>query len=359
MSDHASPTDQCTEGAVPWTIRGNVRRAYHPRYAATDPSSTLHKSGVKSVEGSSDSQTASAEAKAEMQQEMSQTKQNKKDEVPVKHATKEVQGGISDSTEVYSDEEEEDEEDDLDDEEEDELGPDELTLEDLCWADLDTAEMKAHFAEKECAWCGEPATQKCGRCDCVVYCDKACQKEEWPLHKQVCKLFQNMSPRPSPLHRLAIKFGEEEGPPVLLWIGGSYDMCFRLHIYGRPHIVKHNPRNGKDFCPCYSTFCGKGALGDEMPVTNKSLQLVTNGECPHHIIGTVILCRATGPERDYDHTLPMHSQIPVFAFIADVTPGTFRHFIDNIVHGDLSVVERQMAVVRPGDESKYPWLATA
>lgn len=38
----------------------------------------------------------------------------------------------------------------------------------------------------KCAECGNPAGQKCGRCQQVVYCNRECQVKHWPSHKGVC-----------------------------------------------------------------------------------------------------------------------------------------------------------------------------
>merc|ERR1712098_470382 len=45
----------------------------------------------------------------------------------------------------------------------------------------------------KCANCGvfeesEKQFQKCSRCGFVFYCSKACQKSDWPNHKQICKI---------------------------------------------------------------------------------------------------------------------------------------------------------------------------
>jgi len=40
---------------------------------------------------------------------------------------------------------------------------------------------------ENCATCGEEkAEKKCARCKCVSYCDQACQKLHWFMHKKVC-----------------------------------------------------------------------------------------------------------------------------------------------------------------------------
>ena len=40
-----------------------------------------------------------------------------------------------------------------------------------------------------CANCGKPQITilKCSRCNCVVYCNSACQRNHWDKHKIDCK----------------------------------------------------------------------------------------------------------------------------------------------------------------------------
>ncbi|TRM59580.1 hypothetical protein BD626DRAFT_436704, partial [Schizophyllum amplum] len=36
---------------------------------------------------------------------------------------------------------------------------------------------------------GEPRLQRCSKCKVARYCNKTCQREDWDLHKQDCKLW--------------------------------------------------------------------------------------------------------------------------------------------------------------------------
>merc|ERR1712034_174287 len=62
----------------------------------------------------------------------------------------------------------------------------------------DAEKMKSHSiwgnvqALMKCANCGvleksEKQFQKCSRCGFVFYCSKACQRNDWQNHKQICK----------------------------------------------------------------------------------------------------------------------------------------------------------------------------
>ncbi len=41
---------------------------------------------------------------------------------------------------------------------------------------------------KICSYCYERTNRKCARCRCVVYCSTRCQRKDWKLHKNECKL---------------------------------------------------------------------------------------------------------------------------------------------------------------------------
>ncbi|TVY49039.1 Histone-lysine N-methyltransferase [Lachnellula occidentalis] len=47
-------------------------------------------------------------------------------------------------------------------------------------------------AEGTCQTCHKPGNKlKCTNCSATYYCDTACQKSDWPLHKTRCKFLQN------------------------------------------------------------------------------------------------------------------------------------------------------------------------
>lgn len=76
-----------------------------------------------------------------------------------------------------------------------------------------------------CAICKEPANAKCTRCRSAVYCSRACQKIDFPLHKLLCSkigTFVEEKPRPSDVHYLALLFHEKSNLPGLVWVEAEY-----------------------------------------------------------------------------------------------------------------------------------------
>merc|ERR1712098_905000 len=89
----------------------------------------------------------------------------------------------------------------------------------LIGSETEAEKMKTHrilgkaLALVKCANCGtseksEKQFQKCSRCGFVFYCSKACQKSDWPNHKQICKKIRKQSSAPQRFYYLlsAVKY---------------------------------------------------------------------------------------------------------------------------------------------------------
>lgn len=71
-----------------------------------------------------------------------------------------------------------------------------------------------------CLVCTKIAKHECGRCHSTKYCSPECQKADWAAHKILCKAYAtfDFTTRPSPNHRLAIFFPEDEPKPRFVWL---------------------------------------------------------------------------------------------------------------------------------------------
>ncbi|KAF1849176.1 uncharacterized protein K460DRAFT_330886 [Cucurbitaria berberidis CBS 394.84] len=67
--------------------------------------------------------------------------------------------------------------------------------------------------------CNHPSSKICSGCKSIHYCSTACQKHDWPLHKVVCKDYQEFLPtRPDSSHYSAIYFPADEDKPRFVWM---------------------------------------------------------------------------------------------------------------------------------------------
>lgn len=60
--------------------------------------------------------------------------------------------------------------------------------------------------------------RRCRICNCSSYCPKACQKADWPVHKQLCSVFQEPSTAPGPTFRHTILFPDNGKRPRFVWV---------------------------------------------------------------------------------------------------------------------------------------------
>ncbi|CAO2653915.1 Nn.00g106480.m01.CDS01 [Neocucurbitaria sp. VM-36] len=79
--------------------------------------------------------------------------------------------------------------------------------------------MAGTLEQAKCAMCNHRSTKICSGCKSICYCSKACQKADWPIHKLVCKDYQEFLPtRPSSDHHSVINFPVNEGKPRFAWV---------------------------------------------------------------------------------------------------------------------------------------------
>jgi hypothetical protein len=74
------------------------------------------------------------------------------------------------------------------------------------------------MANENCIMCNGSNAKFCSSCHSISYCSQKCQKDDWPLHKTICKIFTTLPSRPSPSHKLAVLFPVDSKDPQLIWI---------------------------------------------------------------------------------------------------------------------------------------------
>ncbi|KAK0655748.1 hypothetical protein B0T16DRAFT_17756 [Cercophora newfieldiana] len=80
----------------------------------------------------------------------------------------------------------------------------------------------AASARPLCTMCLQPGVNFCNGCQQARYCSAACQRADWPIHKQLCKAFaggtETNHPRPSPSHHRALYLSYETNKMDLIWV---------------------------------------------------------------------------------------------------------------------------------------------
>jgi hypothetical protein len=76
------------------------------------------------------------------------------------------------------------------------------------------------LTERLCSMCPSKATSRYESCRCSRYCSKACQKDDWKVHKLVCKTFQEPKTQapPEPGYSRAIFFDVQKAKLEWVWV---------------------------------------------------------------------------------------------------------------------------------------------
>jgi hypothetical protein len=72
-----------------------------------------------------------------------------------------------------------------------------------------------------CSKCNAPGTNWCSTCGSSHYCSKLCQKDDWPVHKLLCKSFARdftIDKAPGDTYYRAIVFPPENETPRFVWV---------------------------------------------------------------------------------------------------------------------------------------------
>jgi hypothetical protein len=113
-----------------------------------------------------------------------------------------------------------------------------------------TAPMSAEL----CAMCSNPATSVCNICRCIRYGSKACQKDDWSVHKLLCKTFKDFNEASAPKdYYRAVFFPEDGNKPRFIWLKmmrltSKATSTFSVHFEGLPIRVTVEPLELLDQC---------------------------------------------------------------------------------------------------------------
>ncbi|KAF2445898.1 hypothetical protein P171DRAFT_431282 [Karstenula rhodostoma CBS 690.94] len=192
------------------------------------------------------------------------------------------------------------------------------------------------MANQTCIICNGSNAKSCSSCHSISYCSQKCQKDDWSLHKTLCKTFTTLPPRPSPSHKLAILFPVDSKDPQLIWIEckrrvddedgvewESPDTQNLLAIenldpkYGNPREFKKITRSklrGFNLSHTVEVIVRETGLIDGS-TSNVCVQHTTKGRMTHDWSGPLVVMRQPGIAVD-----PL--------FYEDVRAGDFRVAVD-------------------------------
>jgi hypothetical protein len=104
--------------------------------------------------------------------------------------------------------------------------------------------------ERKCVVCDLPISLVCPGCRDANYCNAACQRADWEVHKLICKQLANFKDPPNPNFRRAVLLGSEHRKPTFAWVdydaNGNGEPNITLTFDGFPdrfHIVANPVRN--------------------------------------------------------------------------------------------------------------------
>jgi hypothetical protein len=75
-----------------------------------------------------------------------------------------------------------------------------------------------------CTMCDKQGANACSSCHSIRYCSKLCQKTDWPLHKLLCKTYQDFDDKERPkshdncVYKRGIHFPEHDETPRFVWV---------------------------------------------------------------------------------------------------------------------------------------------
>ncbi|KAK6536915.1 hypothetical protein TWF281_001122 [Arthrobotrys megalospora] len=190
--------------------------------------------------------------------------------------------------------------------------------------------------------CNKKPANLCKQCQSAWYCSKDCQKNDWPSHKLLCKLFADQEPRPSDAHKRAIFFPPDKENPQMIWLlcelmdegdDGPWEYR-RVHDYlGEEYLPKttyvdHNPIRNRRLG---SGFPLSGAFKDgySIAMTYRDTFLVDGSTINRSVLGSAERSKSY-PGYEWRGPIIATREIDN-EFREDITLGDFRHIVDFLI----------------------------
>lgn len=175
------------------------------------------------------------------------------------------------------------------------------------------------MATLTCIICNSSDAKFCSFCRSASYCSPQCQRDDWYLHKTICKTFTTLPSRPSTSHKLAILFPIDSKVPRLIWIeceqriddedGVSWEMPDTQHLL---EIEKLNPKyqHAREFKSIKRNVLRGYNLNHTVQVVaretflidgstpNVCVQHTTKGQMTHDWRGPIVVMRQPGTAVD-------------------------------------------------------------
>jgi hypothetical protein len=175
------------------------------------------------------------------------------------------------------------------------------------------------MATTTCIICNRSDAKLCFLCRSSSYCSPQCQKDDWSLHKMVCKTFTNLPPRPSTSHKLAIIFPVDAKNPQLVWIkcerhvddedGVAWETPDTQYVLGVENLdpkykharefksIKRNVPRGYNLSHTVQVICRETFLLDGS-TSNVCVRHTTKGRMTHDWRGPIVVMRQPGTAID-------------------------------------------------------------
>ncbi|OJI95983.1 hypothetical protein ASPVEDRAFT_35294 [Aspergillus versicolor CBS 583.65] len=156
--------------------------------------------------------------------------------------------------------------------------------------------------DDHCAVCNKYPARQCTQCRNCSYCSTECQSVDFASHKLLCKQLITLRPSPTPEHKRAIFFPENEINPRIIWVkctADSMDDVYYEWVDVSPYLGNQKP--GKFYAPrnnYHVSLIARDNLLSDGSSNNKSI-IATAGPsmaCPLSFRGPMVAIR----EVDYD-----------------------------------------------------------